>query len=243
MMTTSNLMSSRTESSSEPFSSPSRINHSPSSHPRHPTSFNSYREMSHSHSSPPPTMALPISIPPSNSPVMPFLPNLSGPSNSFSMSPSAGGVSHRWSITSEEKAMDSAMAAERARIKELEKKESEADLTVEDLKLILKRERSRSSKLVGELAAMKSMSVASQAEAEIGEEGRINGLMRRLDCLQKEKGRIIVELEREEEMVGVVWHTNYHFSFLVYLIKNQSILRLNFFAHSWPIHFKRNWMK
>lgn len=100
--------------------------------------------------------------------------------------------------------MDSAMAAERARIKELEKKESEADLTVEDLKLILKRERSRSSKLVGELAAMKSMSVASQAEAEIGEEGRINGLMRRLDCLQKEKGRIIVELEREEEMVGVV---------------------------------------
>lgn len=145
-------------------------------------------------------MALPISIPPSNSPVMPFLPNLSISSNSLSMSPTGGGVK-RWSISSEEKAMDSAMVAERARIKELEKKESETDLTVEDLKAILKRERSRSSKLVGELAAMKSMAVASQAEAEVCEEGRINGLMRRLDCLQKEKGRIIVELEREEEML------------------------------------------
>jgi hypothetical protein len=33
------------------------------------------------------------------------------------------------------------------------------------------------------------------------EEGRVNNLMRRLDVLQQEKGRIIVELEREEEMV------------------------------------------
>jgi len=43
--------------------------------------------------------------------------------------------------------------------------------------------------------------VAGQAEAEIREEGRINNLMRRLDGLQKEKGRIIIELEREEEML------------------------------------------
>jgi len=33
------------------------------------------------------------------------------------------------------------------------------------------------------------------------EEGRINSLMRRLDGLKKEKGQIIVELEREEEML------------------------------------------
>ena len=51
---------------------------------------------------------------------------------------------------------------------------------------------------------MKSTAVASQAEAEVFEEGRINCLMRRLDSLQKEKGRIIVELEREEEMVCCV---------------------------------------
>ncbi len=69
----------------------------------------------------------------------------------------------------------------------------------------MKRERSRSTKIIGELTLMKSISVASQAEAEVCEEGRINGLMRRVDCLQKEKGRIILELEREEEMVRIVF--------------------------------------
>ena len=44
----------------------------------------------------------------------------------------------------------------------------------------------------------------SVAQAEVHEEGRINHLMRRLDTLQAEKGRIIVELEREEEMVRAV---------------------------------------
>jgi hypothetical protein len=44
--------------------------------------------------------------------------------------------------------------------------------------------------------------VSSQAEAEAYEEGRINCLMRRLSSLAKEKGRLIVELEQEEEMVG-----------------------------------------
>ena len=128
-------------------------------------------------------------------------------------------MSKRWSISSSragvvedifphlsqqnQKAVDDALSSERSRIKELEKKESESDLSVEDLKLILKRERSRMTKIVGELTALKSMSVASQAEAEVCEEGRINGLMRRMDSLQKEKGRIIVELEREEEMVRV----------------------------------------
>lgn len=136
-------------------------------------------------------------------------------------------MSKRWSISSSragvvedifphlsqqnQKAVDDALSSERSRIKELEKKESESDLSVEDLKLILKRERSRMTKIVGELTALKSMSVASQAEAEVCEEGRINGLMRRMDSLQKEKGRIIVELEREEEMVRVFF--GFHVSF------------------------------
>ena len=70
--------------------------------------------------------------------------------------------------------------------------------------MALKRERQYSKRLVGELAALKSVAVTSTLEAEINEEGRINCLMRRLDILQKEKGRIIVELEREEEMVRFV---------------------------------------
>lgn len=108
-----------------------------------------------------------------------------------------------YSFSENEKAIENAIAGEKERIKECESKENATDsnLTVQDLKLILKRERCRTVKLVGELANMKSMAVASQAEAEVCEEGRINGLMRRLDSLQKEKGRIIVELEREEEMV------------------------------------------
>mmetsp|Transcript_23610 Transcript_23610/g.27304 ORF Transcript_23610/g.27304 Transcript_23610/m.27304 type:complete len:374 (-) Transcript_23610:123-1244(-) len=106
------------------------------------------------------------------------------------------------SLNNAKLAVDNAIANEKTRIQELEKKENEnKELTLDDMKLVLKKERSRSVKLAGELAAMKSMAVASQAEAEVCEEGRINGLMRRLDCVQKEKGRIIVELEREEEML------------------------------------------
>lgn len=96
-------------------------------------------------------------------------------------------------------AVDNAISQEKDRIRNLEK--TEENLSVEELHQILKKERHRTCKIVGELASMKSMAVASQAEAEVCEEGRINGLMRRLDGLQKEKGRIILELEREEEMV------------------------------------------
>lgn len=96
-------------------------------------------------------------------------------------------------------AVDVAISNEKEHIRTLE--EAEANLEAEELRQILKNERRRICKLVGELAAMKSAAVASQAEAEVFEEGRINCLMRRLDSLQKEKGRIIVELEREEEMV------------------------------------------
>jgi hypothetical protein len=97
-------------------------------------------------------------------------------------------------------AVDTALANERDRIKHLEAQEATFS-TVEELKAALKKERQHSKHIVGELAALKSVAVASTLEAEVCEEGRINCLMRRLDILQKEKGRIIVELEREEEML------------------------------------------
>jgi len=104
-----------------------------------------------------------------------------------------------------EKASQNAISNERRRIREIEKdehiREVNGEFTIDDVKLLLKKERNKCAQLLGEIAAMKSMAVASQAEAEVCEEGRINGLMRRLDLLQKEKGRIIVELEREEEML------------------------------------------
>ena len=109
-------------------------------------------------------------------------------------------------------AVDTALANERDRIKSLELQEQESfasgnttgTVSIEQYKMALKRERQYSRRLVGELAALKSVAVTSTLEAEINEEGRINCLMRRLDILQKEKGRIIVELEREEEMVRFV---------------------------------------
>lgn len=51
------------------------------------------------------------------------------------------------------------------------------------------------------MAAYKSMAVVTQAEAEMVEEGRINCLMRKLSHVVKEKGRVVLELEREEEML------------------------------------------
>jgi hypothetical protein len=102
-------------------------------------------------------------------------------------------------------AIEHAINTEKKRIKNLESHEndllSQNKLSSSDFKLLLKKERNRNVQLVGELTALKSQAVASQAEAEVCEEGRIMGLMRRLDSLQKEKGRIIVELEREEEML------------------------------------------
>jgi len=72
------------------------------------------------------------------------------------------------------------------------------------LRAVLKIERRRSSRLTGDLVALRSAAVESQAQAEAHEEGRINFLLGRLDKVQKEKGRIIVELEREEEMVSIL---------------------------------------
>lgn len=99
----------------------------------------------------------------------------------------------------QQKAMENAVAAERKRAHDLE--EQEKDMTADELRAVLKRERARTGRISADLAALRSSNVQSQLEAEMIEEGRINSLMRRLDDLQQEKGRIIVELEREEEML------------------------------------------
>jgi len=124
---------------------------------------------------------------------IPFLPNMSCPT---SIPPHY--------VDTHDPAVEHAVEAERSRIRERENEEMNMD--IDQLKQALKRERSHSCRLVAELATLKSVSVKSQAEAEAYEEGRINCLMRRLECLQREKGRIIVELEREEEMVRLLLH-------------------------------------
>jgi hypothetical protein len=99
-----------------------------------------------------------------------------------------------------QKAMEGAIVIERRRTKEMEAQE--VDMTADQLREVLKRERHRMSQLSAELAKHKTLTVQSQLEAEVLEEGRINLLMRRLEELQLEKGRIINELEQEEEMVS-----------------------------------------
>lgn len=130
---------------------------------------------------------------------VPFVPNLT-----LSGTPPTTPVCYTSSnspyLKNTKSAIDAAISHERERIRALELQE--VDITsVEDLKAALKKERQHSRGLVSELAHLKSVAVASTLEAEVHEEGRINCLMRRLDGLQKEKGRIIVELEREEEML------------------------------------------
>lgn len=104
-------------------------------------------------------------------------------------------------LSTEHKAMEAAAAAERTRAKELEA--SELEMSADELRAVLKKERHRTAKIQADLAALRSGTVQQQFQAEILEEGRINSLMRRMDDLQEEKGRIIVELEREEEMVCI----------------------------------------
>ena len=109
--------------------------------------------------------------------------------------------------TEVQRVMEAAATKERARAKSCE--EEEANLGPDELRAVLKRERHRSARMAADLAALRASAVQSQFEAEVLEEGRINNLMRRLDVLQQEKGRIIVELEREEEMVrsrtSILW--------------------------------------
>lgn len=155
----------------------------------------------------------PNSIPPSppfhSNTMAPFVPSL----NMSAAPPRSPIISHDFEhlhtdptlssspyLRSTKSAVDAALAIEINRIKSIETLEQKYT-TMAEYKAALKKERRYSKNLVGELAALKSVAVTSTLEAEINEEGRINCLMRRLDVLQKEKGRIIVELEREEEML------------------------------------------
>ena len=102
--------------------------------------------------------------------------------------------------TQQRRAMEAAIMAERTRTNQCEKEE--ATMTADELRAVLKKERRRTAKLAADLAAFKCSAVQQQLESEIFEEGRINELMRRVDNLQHEKEKIIVALEREEEMVS-----------------------------------------
>ena len=98
------------------------------------------------------------------------------------------------------KAMEAAVMAERTRRLQCEKEEE--TMTADELREVLKKERRRTAKIAADLASFKCSAVQQQLESEIFEEGRVNELMRRVDNLQHEKEKIIVALEREEEMVS-----------------------------------------
>jgi hypothetical protein len=95
--------------------------------------------------------------------------------------------------------MEQAVAAERKRAKEME--EHEKDLSADELRQILKQERHRMAGFARTIADLRCTAVSCQSAAEIHEEGRINSLLGRLETMQMEKGRIVNELEREEEMI------------------------------------------
>lgn len=99
-----------------------------------------------------------------------------------------------------QKIVEHAVQAERKRAKELEP--AELCMTADELRKVLKQERQRASRFVADLARLKSTAIQHQAESEMQEERCINGVMRRLESLQLEKSRTIIELEREEELVG-----------------------------------------
>ena len=112
----------------------------------------------------------------------------------------AGGVIPLVDGPQQRKAMEAALMAERTRSVQCEK--DEADMTADQLRAVLQKERRRTAKIAADLASFKCNAVQQQLQAEVVEEGRINELMRRVDHLQQEKEKIIVALEREEEMVS-----------------------------------------
>ena len=168
----------------------------PYHHPGIPRS----RSMDHRALSPVP-ICLPRSVPvsPVNANGKPVAPIPPFPHGTFPIATEVP-MPHPPEPSERQKAMESAVAAERERAKELEPEE--AKMAADELRAVLKMERRRTAKILADLAAFKLAAVELQSEAEVIEEGRINGLMRRLDHLQHEKGRIIFDLEREEEMVS-----------------------------------------
>jgi hypothetical protein len=105
--------------------------------------------------------------------------------------------------------MEAAVAKERQRALQMEAQEANI-INVPELRAILQAERKRMAKMAGDLAVLKLLAVQLQLQAEVTEEGRINGLWRQMDTMQQQQQqqqqqekerRIIVELEQEEEMV------------------------------------------
>lgn len=88
---------------------------------------------------------------------------------------------------------------ERQRMKEME--QEELKMTADELRFILKQERRRMLEFAVDLAKLRSTAAHAQAESEMHEERAINGLMRKLDTLKGEKSRLMMELEREEDLV------------------------------------------
>jgi hypothetical protein len=91
-----------------------------------------------------------------------------------------------------------AEASERARTTALEQGEVHCD--ADELRCILHRERARMGHIQAELTELRSGIAQEQLQAEVLEEECINGLVVRLDHLQEEKARIVLE-EQEQEMV------------------------------------------
>jgi hypothetical protein len=107
-------------------------------------------------------------------------------------------------------AVESALASEHARTKACE--EEEVMFTADELRAVLQRERQRAAQLQANIAALRVVAgtdgLPQQRLTEgdvVQEEGRINGLMRRMDMLHEEKRRIAAELEREEDLVRRVF--------------------------------------
>lgn len=90
---------------------------------------------------------------------------------------------------------------ERQRMKDMEKEEFK--MTADELRFILKQERRRMMEFAVDLSKLRSTAAQAQAESEMMEERAINGLMRKLDTLKGEKSRLMLELEREEDLVCI----------------------------------------
>ena len=109
------------------------------------------------------------------------------------------------------RALDSALDSENRRVDALLRHEAEACRTVEDLRRALARERRHSARLALELArhelTARYVGCVVHGAAEIDEEARVNAMRRSFETdrrrrereMNEEKGRVIFELEREEE--------------------------------------------
>jgi hypothetical protein len=117
----------------------------------------------------------------------------------------AGGVEegsfHKDTNAIVHKAMEEAASLERRRIHQLEQEEQELQ-SAEEFRRLLKQERHRSIQLQMDLAAAKQHLKQLAQSQEIQQEGRINQLVNRVDQIQQEKERLLVDLQREEEMVS-----------------------------------------